>query len=163
MKNRIDARIIHLFQRPQHVPTVACWIYNEFWAGKNRYSADDLATLLRQAKRTDTVPQSLLALCSEEPVGTVNLIAHDDDNRPDLTPWLAALYVRPEFRGRGIGSLLVRTLQRTAARLGIRSLYLGTDNPGFYARLGATIYEHCSADFAIMVLSASGIAPNPTG
>jgi predicted N-acetyltransferase YhbS len=83
------------------------------------------------------------------------LIENDDENRPELTPWPAALYVRPEYRNRGIGSLLVRTLQQQAVLMGIGSMYLGTDNPGFYARLGATVHERRSAEFCIMLLQAT--------
>jgi predicted N-acetyltransferase YhbS len=152
-------RIVHLFERPQHMPTVATWIYNEFWADKNRYSTEDLTSLLRQATRADVIPLSLLALCSDEPVGTVNLIENDDEHRSELTPWLAALYVRPEYRRRGIGSLLVYTLQQAAVRLGFRLMYLGTDNPAFYAHLGAGIHEQRSENFSIMFLQGAPCDP----
>ena len=156
MKNAIAARVVHLFEKSQHVPTVANWIYNEFWADKGSYSSDDLAALLYRATGEDAIPLSLLALCADIPVGTVNLIEHDDENRQELTPWLAALYVLPEYRNGGVGRLLVRSLQLQAAKMGIGLMYLGTDNPGFYAHLEAQIHEQPSDDFCIMRLQTWG-------
>ena len=40
-------------------------------------------------------------LPNEVPVGTASLVTKDLPSSPDLTPWLAGVLVRPEFRGRG--------------------------------------------------------------
>lgn len=154
-------QIAHLFEHIEYVDQVANWIHAEFWADKNIHTPQSLASLLRNATTPDAIPLSRLALVDGIPVGTVNLIENDDDQRTHLRPWLAALLALPEYRRQGIGSALVRDLQEHADRLGIDELYLGTDNPGFYARLGATIHEQVAPDFAIMRLrtvptSASG-------
>jgi predicted N-acetyltransferase YhbS len=145
-------QIAHLYEHPRHVDRVARWIYTEFWADKEVHTPESLAGYLRDAFRPDAIPLSLLALVEKEPVGTVNLIENDDDRRIHLRPWLAALVVVPRYRGRGIGSQLVRELAGLAATLGYCSVYLGTDNPGFYARLGATVNEQVTNEFAIMQL-----------
>jgi predicted N-acetyltransferase YhbS len=100
-----------------------------------------MAARLATASDPDTIPLSLLALCDDTPIGTVNLVENDNDERPDLSPWLAALLVLPEHRGQGVGSQLVRSVIAEAARLGIRQVFLGTDIPQDYARLGATMHE----------------------
>jgi len=133
--------IHHLFRHPQHLRTVAGWIYREFWEDRNGYDQATLEKLLGDADDPDRIPISLVALIDGVPAGTVNLIAHDNSKRPELTPWLAALVVVRKFRGRGIGSALVRRLLTEAARLGIATLYLGTDTPDFYTRLGAFHHE----------------------
>jgi predicted N-acetyltransferase YhbS len=145
-------QITHLFEHPQHIDQVAAWIHAEFWADKEIHTPESLAALLRQATTPDSIPLSRLALVDGIPVGTVNLVENDDDQRKHLRPWLAALLVVPEHRRRGIGSALVRDLQRCAAMLGIDTLYLGTDNPDFYIQLGARIHEQVNNDFAIMQL-----------
>lgn len=146
----MTCRIDNLFEHPQHINCIAQWIHAEFWADKNVHTPQSLAGLLRQAVNTSSIPLSLLALVDEEPVGTVNLIENDDDKRAHLRPWLAALLVVPSHRGQGIGSALVRELSERSAGLGIACLYLGTDNPGFYERLGATVHEQVTDSFAIM-------------
>ncbi len=148
-----DCQIADLFQHPDHIPLVAQWIYDEFWADKEAFTPEALAGLLRTATDPREVPLSLLAFDGDQPVGTVNLIENDDENRPHLRPWLAALYVLPECRNRGVGSQLVRALKGRADAMGIDNLYLGTDNPGFYERLGAQAHEQLAEDFCIMRLS----------
>lgn len=133
--------IHHLFQHPQHLRTVAGWIYREFWEDRNGYDQATLEKLLGDADDPDRIPLSLIALADGVPAGTVNLITHDNSKRPELTPWLAALVVVRKYRGRGLGSALVKRLLTEASRLGTATLYLGTDTPGFYTRLGALHHE----------------------
>jgi RimJ/RimL family protein N-acetyltransferase len=146
--------IANLFEHPRYLPLVAGWIHQEFWDGRPGHSVETMANRLREATTASRIPLSLLALVDGQPVGTVNLVENDDDERPHLRPWLAALLVIPEFRRRGIGSRLVRELQHQAARLNVPTMFLGTDNPGFYSRLGATPHEQFSDRFQIMKLSA---------
>ncbi len=137
----MKADIDHLFRTPEHTGTVAGWIYREFWEGRDGYDRATLESLLKNADDPHRIPLSLLARVGEAPAGTVNLIEHDFSKRPELTPWLAALVVEKRFRGMGIGSALTRALLSEAARLGIETLYLCTDIPEFYARLGALRHE----------------------
>lgn len=153
----MDCQVTDLFEHSRHLPLVAHWIHGEFWADKDVYTADRIADLLRHATCPDKLPLSLVALVSGQPVATVNLIENDDDVRPHLRPWLAALFVVPDYRGRGIGSTLVRTLQQRSSVVGIETMYLGTENPEFYRRLGATVYEQVNHNFCIMRL---GIVTN---
>jgi predicted N-acetyltransferase YhbS len=147
-----DVEIAHLFQHPEHVHEVARWIHEEWWRDKPGHTVETMATRLREAKDRNGVPLSLVALRAEGPVGTVNLVANDNEERPDLAPWLAALLVRPEHRGRGVGSALVRSLVAEAGRLGISRMYLGTDIPGYYERLGAVLFERVSDQYCILCL-----------
>lgn len=133
--------IHHLFMYPQHTGTVAGWIFREFWEDRNGYDQATLEKLLGDADDPGHIPLSLIAMVDGAPAGTVNLIAHDHSKLPELTPWLAALVVVRKHRGKGIGSALVRRLLTEAARLGVSRLYLGTDTPDFYTRLGAFHHE----------------------
>ena len=143
--------ICHLFERPAERPLVADWIYQAFWTHRPGYSPAHFEALLADATDPDHIPLSLLALAENEPVGTVNLIVNDNSKRPQLTPWLAALFVAPAFRGQGVGSALVRRLCEEAARLGYRRLYLGTDIPGFYEALSARIHEQLDDGLWVLV------------
>lgn len=136
----METRIDHLVRHPEHIRRVAAWIYHEFWEGKAGYGVETFEGLLRQANDPDHVPLSLIALAEGRPAGTVNLIHNDDPARLHLHPWLAALVVVPEFRHLGIGAGLVRALNGEARRLGFFELFLGTDIPDFYLRLGAQLH-----------------------
>ncbi len=142
--------IKHLFEAPNHTTEVADWIYQEFWADKNELSARDLEKLLRAAKTPDQLPLSLVAMIDKKVIGTINFIINDDSDRPELTPWLAALIVKPNLRKQGIGSQLVNALLNKAKDLHIKKVYLGTDNPDFYTNLGAKKHEKKRPGFFIM-------------
>lgn len=156
----MSLRIVHLFQHPQHVRLVAGWIYDEFWKGKPGYSVGTFEALLRAANDSDRVPLSLLATVNGRPVGTVNLVHADSETRPDLHPWLAALFVVPEARYTGTGKALVRELNAHAARLGFAELFLGTDIPAFYSRLGAERVQTVREELCIMKFA---LRPGPAG
>ncbi len=83
------------------------------------------------------VPCAWVAFADEEPVGSVSLVECNMDTRKDLTPWLAALFVVPEHRGRGIGAALVRRCEREAALAGAIRLHLYTERAAeYYRKLG---------------------------
>jgi len=146
----MNVEITHLYECPEHLGTVARWIHEEWWSDKPGHTVETMAARLREARDRNAVPLSLVALRDGSPVGTVNLVANDNAERPNLTPWLAALLVAPEYRGRGVGSNLVRSLVGEAARLGFERLYLGADIPQYYARLGWEIYEAFPDAYRIM-------------
>jgi predicted N-acetyltransferase YhbS len=87
---------------------------------------------------------------NDEAVGVVNLIDFDDPNPHVGSPWLAGLVVIPYWRGQGLGSLLVKTVLDDAIRLGKSEVFLGTDSPKFYEKLGANRYQQLRADFWLM-------------
>jgi N-acetylglutamate synthase-like GNAT family acetyltransferase len=79
-----------------------------------------------------------------ELLGSAMLLAHDMDSRPQLTPWLAGVFVKPQCRGKGIGSALVRHIEGEARSLGVSTLYLYTPNAeSLYERLDWSVTEHC--------------------
>lgn len=92
---------------------------------------------LRQRTRRDEIPTTYVALEADELLGSVTLVEHDMLTRPELSPWLAGVYVAPAHRHRGIGSALVRYAVHQAAQMGVKWLYLYT-HPAreFYPKLG---------------------------
>ena len=152
-----EIAIDHLCRSPRHLPLVAGWIHSAFWTRSGK-GVEVVEALLREAEIPGTMPLSLLASVGGEPAGTVNLIACDSRERPDLTPWLAALYVDPAHRKKGIGAALVRALVAEAARLGCAEIYLETDIPEFYERLGATRHQPLKEGGWIMRISIDGEA-----
>jgi N-acetylglutamate synthase-like GNAT family acetyltransferase len=89
------------------------------------------------------------------------LVAHDMDTRMDLSPWLAGVFVAPEYRRHGMGAELVQRVIGDAAALGVQRLYLYT--PGtehFYSRLGWSLVERTSyrgADVAVMSYNCAAL------
>ena len=152
----MDVTIQHLFKYPEYVPRVAQWIHNEWWREKPGHTVKTMANRLLEADNPTKIPLSLLAMANRQPAGTVNLVENDNDALPHLYPWLAALLVLPEYRNRGLGTKLVKALISDAQRLGISELYLGTDIPHFYKRLGANIFRRLNNGLIIMKLNVTG-------
>jgi len=83
------------------------------------------------------IPSTFIALEAEVPLGSAALVAHDMDTHPDLSPWLASVFVAPQRRRQGIGSALVRRVVEAATALDVETLYLCTpDREDFYASMG---------------------------
>lgn len=83
------------------------------------------------------VPSIFVAIKGETLVGTASLIADDMSIRRELAPWLASVFVLPEWRGQGIASALVKRVEAEAIESGIRHFYLYTpDQQALYRRLG---------------------------
>ncbi|NOU13132.1 MAG: GNAT family N-acetyltransferase, partial [Methylococcaceae bacterium] len=62
------------------------------------------------------------------------------DTRPELTPWLASVFVAPKHRNNGVGSQLVKNVMQQAKEAGINELYLFTpDRETFYQKLGWSV------------------------
>ena len=135
---------------PQHVPQMARWIHDAFWATDPDWTPAYIESRIAEADDPAQLPLARLALLDSVPAGTASLIACDDRDRAHLSPWLAAVYVDPGFRGRGIASRLVRDIADGAARLGFANLYLGTAIPDFYAALGAVPEERVDDEFMVM-------------
>src|ERR1700741_372401 len=80
---------------------------------------------------------ALLAKFDGKPCGTCLLVESEIEPNHDVSPWLAGLFVVPEHRRKGAGTVLVRAIEDQARQQGFSRLYLyTTDAVGFYARLG---------------------------
>lgn len=128
--------IVALPERPEAIVTCARWAF-ETWGGDRVDSAAEAARLWRKELAAPGLPLRWVAVAGSEVLGMASLVADDLPARPDLTPWLADVFVPPERRGRGIATALVGTVERAAAGRGLTKLYLHTEHAvGLYARLG---------------------------
>jgi GNAT superfamily N-acetyltransferase len=135
----VSRAIVRIADHPDLLPVVAAWLHEAFGrahggtiGSARRYVADFLAP--------GATEQCFVALDGAVPVGTASLVAHDLDTRPELTPWLASVFVLPEFRRLGHASRLVRRVEAAAQADGARRLHLFTVSATpLYAGLGWTV------------------------
>ena len=118
--------IDYLRNQPQHLLTVARWVYDE-WTHVTEPDLESQVRVTREWLNDDRIPLCLVAIDGDRCVGTVSIFVDDLHARQDLTPWLAALYVDAGHRNRGIGGALIERLLEAARGLGIRRLYLHTE------------------------------------
>ncbi|RUR37930.1 GNAT family N-acetyltransferase [Vreelandella populi] len=121
-----------------HVPIVARWTF-ETW-GQQLHPGRTFAEAVEETRLEcgeRGVPSLFVALANGVAVGTASLIAEDISSRPELAPWLASVFVLPQWRGRGIASRLVQRVEQEAFENGIKRFYLYTpDQQALYRRLG---------------------------
>lgn len=130
-------RIDYLADHLAFVPTVAEWQHGEWGHLTPGSSLDRRIAHLSQSTARDAIPIAFVAVSGDAPSGCASLVHHDLTTRMELSPWLASVYVAPEFRRQGIGSRLVRRVMEKAGELGVERLYLITpDRESFYRRLG---------------------------
>ncbi|WP_327205524.1 GNAT family N-acetyltransferase [Rossellomorea vietnamensis] len=84
------------------------------------------------------LPRFYIAVNEDDIIGTYALLRNDLNSRQDLYPWLACLYVHPDQRGDGLGSVLLDHALREAHKKGYNCLYLTTDLEGYYEKYGWT-------------------------
>jgi GNAT superfamily N-acetyltransferase len=134
--------ISDLRQRPEFFGTVADRIWQAWWEADG-HPLDYIAGRLQENMDTSPIPFALVAHDGETFLGTASVIASDLAERPQLTPWVAAVWVEPEARGRGIGAALVDRAALDCFALGVARAYLCARPPmsGFYQGSGWTIVE----------------------
>jgi predicted N-acetyltransferase YhbS len=130
-------QIAYLKDHPDAIPTVAQWLFHQWGHLTPGSSVESAIGRLQRNLHDDRIPLTIIALSGDNVVGTASLIEHDLQTRPDLTPWLASVFVVPEQRGQGIGAALVRAIVAKARTLGVSPLYLFTpDKEALYRHLG---------------------------
>jgi predicted N-acetyltransferase YhbS len=123
-----DIRIVHLADLPAAAAVLADWFVAEWgpWYGPG--GDGDAAADLAARCRRDDLPLALVALDRDGGVlGTAALTAEPVAGETGPGPWLAALLVGTDHRGRGIGTALVAAIEAEARRLGFDAVYTSTD------------------------------------
>jgi GNAT superfamily N-acetyltransferase len=100
------------------------------------------------------IPTALVAHDGERFLGTVSLIACDEETRPQYTPWIAALWVEPDYRRCGIGAALVDKAAKLAFDIGAQRVYLLTRERrlSFYEGMGWLGLEAGAPEAGLFIL-----------
>jgi GNAT superfamily N-acetyltransferase len=131
----MSIRIASLSTQPDLAPLVARWRVRAFFDYPGGTTVEEMTALLL-APPAGTA-ETFVLFDGERPVATAGLTGNDLETRPDLTPWLAGVFVEPEYRGRSYATVLVRHVEAFAAAASIPVLWLYTSRAeGLYLRLG---------------------------
>ena|SRR5947209_395753 len=136
--------IEYLVNRPEFLQELARLSWRE-WQDVYEQRGQTLEHSVKnyqERMNTDRLPMTLVAVEDSELLGMVSLKFHDMDTRPDLDPWLGGLLVLPQWRNRGIGTMLIQRATEEARRLKKPRLYLWTYSAeALYRRLGWRVVE----------------------
>lgn len=132
------------------IPVLAKELYSQ-WSSILTFEGQNEETVIWElfARATgDSLPLAFVAFIEGQPAGTVSLLPEDMEGGSlsrsiqIMTPWLADLFVIPEYRGRGIGSALIERIEAEAKSLGFDIIYLYTEDCiNLYDSLGWIVLE----------------------
>ena len=128
-------RIVAVSGRHDLAPLVARWRVEAFFNTPGDWTVEDMTA--RILAPPEGPKETFVLFDNDQPAGTAGLVRTDLRSRPDLTPWLAGVFVEPAFRGRGYASALVRQVEAFALAASVPALWLCTETAEpLYASLG---------------------------
>jgi GNAT superfamily N-acetyltransferase len=137
-------RIEPLGNHPELLPELAQLHFDEWQHLSPGVTLEARVGKLEQMALSSGMPLVVIAREGDQLVGSAALVEHDMRTRTDLSPWLASVFVKPEWRKRGLATRLVRRIEAEAVRQGIAKLYLFTEHArSLYMRLDWHDLEHC--------------------
>lgn len=120
--------------------------WNDFYINGNDTEISSLEDYKNYVKEnylnTDKIPICLVATCivdnKEIFVGNVTISYEDFPDLPTNKIWLTELYVIPEYRNKGVGKLLIKSILDICKDLKIECIYLSCveDLIFYYKNLG---------------------------
>ncbi len=142
MKAAMPFTISDLRQCPKFFDIVAERIWQAWWRDDG-HPLDYISRRLRENMNATPIPFALAAHDGKSFLGTASVIASDLPERPQLTPWVAAVWVEPRARRRGVGGALVNRATLDCFALNVARAYLCArpQRTAFYERLGWSSIE----------------------
>lgn len=132
-------------------------MWRAFWKAQG-HPLSLITGLVRESLGAGPIPTALVAHRNGLFLGTVSVIACDEESRPHYAPWIAALWVEPECRGLGTGGALVEQAFGIACREGFTRVYLlsADKRRGFYEKRGWAICEENLPRAGVHILMRDG-------
>ena len=108
--------------------------------GTNNNTNDYIEKKLNEIKNTSKVID-ILALVDDEMIGFISLFNEDDNERNDLSPWYATMYVKDKYRGKNYSKILNDALINRCKELGYKKIYLKSYLNNYYEKFNAKYIE----------------------
>ena len=138
-------RIYNIKDKPKYIGEVAVLTQKEW--GENNLSEEEFK--IRVSRNINRITGQLdnpyycklILLNDDVLVGFISIFEHDGDERLDLKPWYATMFVKEEFRGKGYSRILNDAILDEARNRGFSRLYLKSDLVNYYEKFGARYVE----------------------
>ena len=137
--------IYNIKDKPEYIEEVAMLTQKE-WGDKN-LSEDEFRIRINTKinkiySLLDNPYYSKLILFDDDVlVGFLSIFESDGDERLDLKPWYATMFVKEEFRGNGYSRILNDAILDEARKRGFSKLYLKSDLVNYYEKFSAKYIE----------------------
>jgi GNAT superfamily N-acetyltransferase len=144
---QMTIEITRLKPNSSELQICAAWRYEAFLKSYGYSIGDSGAQLTKLATQPDEYETALIALVDGRLAGICLLVMQEFEPLHDVSPWLASLYVAPEYRKRGVAQKLVAAIEDQARKHGVARLHLYTgDAEEFYLKCGWNLAEQGIAD-----------------
>lgn len=126
-------RVISIRHEPEYKEHAVEYIYEKWGDGNRQLYVDSIFGCIGSR---NPIPHWYLLEDGNRIVGCAGLVEHDFIDRVDLSPWLCALYIEKDKRGKSLSKLLIDQVKRDARHTGFEKVYLCTEHVGFYEKFG---------------------------
>lgn len=123
-------------------------------------SLEGRARLIARAAKREGIPSVFIAVAGSQLIGSAAIVQNDMEIKSDLSPWLAAVYVKKDFRNQGIATELIARCESEAARSNVDVCYLYTEHASMlYERLGWSHIKRCEYKGVMVDIMCKKINP----
>ena len=147
-ETRLELKVIDNIEG-EEFETLNNWFYH-WWGKKYGRSEEYVKEYLRRnvlaksngnSNNTFGVPEVYGIFQDGILVATFSFTMCDTEERTDLYPWLADVYVDEEYRGLGISRFLIKSAIKKAKEKGLKCLYCYTAHDSLYEKYGFKFVE----------------------
>lgn len=136
-------KIISVRDNPQYYERAVDY-FSTKWGIDRKIYEESITDAIKTGK---PLPRWYLMLCGNNIIGSYGLIENDFMVRKDLKPWLCALYVEEDERGKALGAKSLDHARQECGKLGFDKLYLCTDHVGYYEKYGWIFFGMEESEF----------------
>ena len=79
---------------------------------------------------------------NDDLIGFISLFKYDGDEKRDLTPWYATMFVKDKYRKKGYSKILNDAIIKKAKELKYSKVYLKSNLVNYYEKIGAKYIEN---------------------
>jgi len=141
--------IFNIKDRPEFIEEVAILTQNEW--GKKENDVEEYDEIIKN--KVEKIKEylnhkdycKLILLEKDNLIGFISIFPEDGEERKDLTPWYATMYVKKEYRGKGYSKILNEAILKEAKERGYDKLYLKTELDNYYEKFGAKFIEYLNS------------------
>ncbi len=127
--------IVNLKNRLEFIKEVAM-LEREEWGSNSSKTIEEKVNKIKSNFQNPYF-EKLLLIDGSTLIGFISMFEYDMEERKDLSPWYATMYVKKEYRGKGYSKLLNDAILQCAKEKGIEKLYLKTTLKNYYEKFGA--------------------------
>ncbi len=130
-------KILNLADRRECLEKICTWHHHEWGYLNPGRTLEARIERMREHFEGKPIPATYVAEIEGEIVGSASIVVSDMPERPELTPWLASVFVDPNARKKNVGRTVVQRVMQHAREIGVKTLYLYTpDREHFYRHMG---------------------------